>query len=60
MHCVVFSNIQEGILQYYNTEVVLVHTIDAHRVGGIAPLILNVGTDGTSGQLHALTALLYS
>ena len=46
--CVVFSNIQETIL-HYNIEVVLVRTIEAHRVGGIAPLILNVGTDGTSG-----------
>jgi hypothetical protein len=56
----VFSNIQEGILQYYNTEVVLVNTIDPNRFGGIAPLILIVGTDGTRGLLHALTALLYS
>jgi hypothetical protein len=45
----VFSNIQEGTLQYYNNEVVLVHTLETHRVGGIAPLILDIGTDGTSG-----------
>lgn len=48
-YCIAFSNIQEGILQYYNIEVVLVHTREAQRVGGIAPLILNIGTDGTSG-----------
>jgi hypothetical protein len=55
-YCVVFTNIQEEILQYYDITVVPVQSIEAHRGGGIAPLILKVGTDGTSGQLHALAA----
>jgi hypothetical protein len=41
---------------YYNITVFPVQSIEAHRGGDIAPLILKVGTDGTSGQLHALTA----
>ena len=44
-YCVLFSNFQEGLLQYYNIKVVPAQTIKVYRGAGNAPLINNVGPD---------------